>query len=163
MKHFNNLLMNAPRLLSLLVLLLPISLARSNDGSPTAELWARATPPGSDSGAIYGVIRNRSGDAIALNRVDLYDARHVMVHRTVEEDGVMRMRHATLSLDPESSISLQPGGLHIMVMGLTRPFREGCLESVVFYWADGRQSTHTVRVGGYGQQARPDVESVPCN
>jgi hypothetical protein len=42
------------------------------------------------------------------------------------DGGVMRMRSAgALTLAPNARIAMKPGGMHIMLMGLTAPLRPG--------------------------------------
>ncbi len=156
MKQINNLI------LACFLVLLVAAPAESSD-EPAASLWARATPPGSTSAAIYGEFSSNSAEPISLEKIDLAGARHVMIHRTVEENGMMRMKHASLKLADGEPVSLQPGGLHIMVMGLSEPLKQGCSVTVQLEWSDGTITRHEVNVGSYGQQSMPETESVPCS
>ncbi len=50
----------------------------------------------------------------------------VEIHRTVEIDGVSRMRPAgALEIGPGGSLTLEPGGLHLMLMRPKREIAEG--------------------------------------
>ena len=49
-----------------------------------------------------------------------------MIHRTVEEGGVSRMRPAgKLEIPPGGELRFEPGGLHLMLMRPLRPLAEG--------------------------------------
>lgn len=87
--------------------------------------WARATPPGAKVGAVYLTIENRGGAADSLLGVTSPAAQSAMLHRTVEESGVSSMREADGSIAPGAKLDMQPGGSHIMLMGLNAPLKEG--------------------------------------
>ena len=95
--------------------------------------WVRAMPPTQKMTAAYGTLTNTSEAPITLSGVKstLGDA---SLHETTVEDGQSRMRSVSeLQLAPGESAELAPGGMHIMLMGLSRAPREGeaielCLE-----------------------------------
>jgi copper(I)-binding protein len=65
------------------------------------------------------VIQNRGGaeDALVGARCPAADATEV--HRTTVEGGVMRMRPAgEVVVPPNAALTLEPGGLHVMLLGL---------------------------------------------
>ncbi|HAK51184.1 MAG TPA: hypothetical protein DCM54_04675, partial [Gammaproteobacteria bacterium] len=88
--------------------------------------WLRATPPGVSSAAIYGDLINNSDDEEVLVSVTSNVAKRVMLHRTSDERGMMRMMHVDkLILTPRAQESLSPGGLHLMLTGLQQFLTEG--------------------------------------
>ena len=52
-------------------------------------------------------------------------------------------------------IDLAPGGMHLMLMGLTKPLTSGMTFDVIFDLADGQQLTLAVVVGAIDQLAAP--------
>jgi copper(I)-binding protein len=53
-------------------------------------------------------------------------ARVVELHTHIREGDVMRMRPvADIPIPPGQTVHLRPGGLHIMLIGLTEPLRQG--------------------------------------
>jgi copper(I)-binding protein len=53
-------------------------------------------------------------------------ARVVELHTHIREGDVMRMRPvADIPVPPGETVRLQPGGLHVMLIGLTRPLERG--------------------------------------
>lgn len=129
---------------------------------PVVSLWARATPPGATTGAIYGEVENRSDESWELETIEFTGARHAMVHETVHEDGMARMRHASLDLMPREKKTLQPGGAHIMLMGLTEPLVQGCEYLLVLHWSGGTATEHHFLTGSFGQSAAPVESSSEC-
>jgi periplasmic copper chaperone A len=102
--------------------------------------WVRAAPPGAMMLAGYALLRN-DGDA----PVTLVGARSeafgmTEIHRTVEIDGVARMREATpLTIAPGETLSMAPGGLHVMLMRPRAPLSEGQNLSIVLLLDDGSE------------------------
>ena len=88
--------------------------------------WARATPTSARNGVAYMTIRNRGSEADQLVSVETPVAESASVHETVKHDGMMMMRPvARLAIGPGQSAVLEPGGLHIMLMGLRAPLLKG--------------------------------------
>ncbi len=96
---------------------------------PVIELknpWVRAVPPTSKNTALFLTIENKGDEEDILLSVKTDTAKMVMIHETVNENGIMKMKHVHhLKIPPKSVVKLEPGGLHIMVMGLKKPLKEG--------------------------------------
>ena len=87
--------------------------------------WARATPPGTTVGAAYFDITN-SGAADTLVGVESPIAANAEVHVDYEEGGLMRMRPVPrLPVPAKGHVHLGSGGLHVMLMNLKQPLKEG--------------------------------------
>jgi copper(I)-binding protein len=86
--------------------------------------WARATPAKTENGVAYLTIRSPIPDRLVS--VSSPVAKKAELH-TMEMSGmVMKMRPiAGLDLAADQSVTLKPGGEHIMLMGLNEPLREG--------------------------------------
>jgi len=83
--------------------------------------WIRALPPTQKVTAAYLTLTNHGADAITVvgGRSDI--AKAVEVHTTREVDGYVRMeRVKEVSVAPGQSVALEPGGMHIMLLGLAR-------------------------------------------
>jgi copper(I)-binding protein len=79
--------------------------------------WLRLPPPGVSMLAVYGEIQNQGATARVVAELSMADAASVMVHRSRLEHGKMRMRSAGQLLVPAGGqVTLEPQGLHIMVM-----------------------------------------------
>jgi len=102
---------------------LPFAVA-AQDGVEVERPWSRATF--AKTGAAYLTIVNHGATADALVAVSSPAAGKAMVHRTVMEEGVMKMQPVLpLELAPGATVKLAPGGLHVMLMGLKAPLTEG--------------------------------------
>ncbi len=110
---------------ALLVTLGLANLARA-DELAVVDAWARATPPGAAVAAVYLTIDNTGGGTDRLLGAASAAAGRVEVHETRREGDVMRMRKAEpLDIPAGARVVFGPGGLHVMLMDLNEPLREG--------------------------------------
>jgi copper(I)-binding protein len=94
--------------------------------------WARAVPfvmedqEHPTNSAAYLTIENRGRGEDCLIGAETEAATSVEIHETTLVGDVMRMRKLeALDVPPEGSVELEPGGIHLMLLGLTRPLLEG--------------------------------------
>jgi periplasmic copper chaperone A len=88
--------------------------------------WARATPGGAKVGGAYLEITAKPGAADALVSAHSTVAGVVELHTHVHDGGVMRMRRVEeIAVPAAGKVTLKPGGLHIMLMDLKQPLKEG--------------------------------------
>lgn len=91
-----------------------------------ADPWARATAPGATVGAGYLLITNGTSRDDELLAVSTPVADRVELHSSSMEDGVMRMRPlATVRIPARATVRFEPGGLHLMLIGLRAPLEPG--------------------------------------
>ena len=86
-----------------------------------SPMQMRATAPGMPSSAAYVSIANHGDAADRLIAAKTVVARRVEIHSMEMDNGVMRMRAVDggLPIAAGEAVHLAPGGLHIMLMGLT--------------------------------------------
>ncbi|WP_300974148.1 copper chaperone PCu(A)C [Sphingomonas sp. LHG3406-1] len=85
--------------------------------------WARA---GATSSAAYVSVHNGGRGADRLIAASSPAAARVSIHDSRNVGGVMRMRAAgPLAVAPNGMITMKPGGLHVMLMGLKAPLKVG--------------------------------------
>ncbi len=102
----------------------PIALAQK--GVHVEDAWARATPPGAKTGAAYFVITAHGGHTDRLVGVFSPIAAKAEFHTNVMEDGMMKMRQIeSVEVSGDAPASFEPGGNHVMLMGLKGPLTEG--------------------------------------
>jgi len=89
--------------------------------------WARATPPTAPTGGGFLTITNKGTAADRLVSASSPAAASVQVHEMKMEGNVMRMRELAngLEIAPGATVTLAPGGLHMMMMGLKAPLKQG--------------------------------------
>lgn len=88
--------------------------------------WARASIGRSTVSAVYLVVANRGETADRLLGAETKRAAHTMIHRSVVEDGIMKMRPVgAIEIPSGESVRLEPGGLHVMLTGVSPPLETG--------------------------------------
>ena len=101
--------------------------------------WMRKAP-GTDTAAVYLVLRNTSVEPVIVIGVRSPAASHVMIHETSTVGGQSRMRmHEQLVIAPGQSLSLAPGGMHVMMSGMKKSVLIGQTVPLVFLLANGGQ------------------------
>ena len=88
--------------------------------------WARATPGRAKNGAAYMKLKNHGDTDDRLTAVSSDVASRVELHTHLHDNGVMKMAESGPILVPaHGEAILQPGSLHVMMIGLTAPLMEG--------------------------------------
>ena len=89
--------------------------------------WARASAGMARAGAAFMTIQNTgAGDRLIAASADV-SARVELHTHMLSADGVMQMRQVEggIDVDADAETLLEPGGLHVMFMGLQAPFQQG--------------------------------------
>lgn len=87
--------------------------------------WTRAAGA-NGNGAAFMRLRNTGGQADRLLSATSPIARVVELHTMMRDGDVMRMRPVQdIPVLPGGTVALQPGGFHIMMIGLTSPMAQG--------------------------------------
>jgi hypothetical protein len=91
------------------------------------NLWARATPPRAVAGGGFMTITNTGDEPDRLVALSSPIAAVGEVHEMKVEDGIMTMRPLKdgLEIPAHGSISLAPGGYHVMLIDLKEPIVAG--------------------------------------
>ena len=88
--------------------------------------WSRSTPPMAKTAAVYMTVVNTGTEADRLLSASTPVAGEAGIHRTTNEDGVMKMSPAgPIEVKPGSAVTLRPGELHVMMMDLKQPLADG--------------------------------------
>ena len=88
--------------------------------------WARASAGPARAGVVYLTIVNSGAAPDRLLRIASPAAKRASLHESVMRGGVMSMRPVEAAgIAPGATVELKPGGLHVMLMGLTAPLRKG--------------------------------------
>ena len=88
--------------------------------------WARASIGQVPNGAAYMTIMTEGREVDRLLAVETVVARRAELHSHLMDGGIMRMRPVdAVEIAPGEPAMLQPGGLHVMLMGLKAPLVEG--------------------------------------
>jgi hypothetical protein len=124
--------------------------------------WARATPPGAKTGAAYVTVTNTGAQADKLLSAATPAAGEAQLHTTITEDGVMKMRPVSaIDLKPGASVTLKPGAMHLMLMDLKQPLKEGDSFPLALTFEKAGSVTATVKVQKAGAMTGMDMGSMP--
>ena len=107
------------------VLLGSLFLAGLSLAQPKIEVkdaWVREVPPTSKMSAAYMIIENKGKEADRLVDASNNVSEITELHETVE--GRMR-RVKAIEMPAGGKVELKPGGLHIMLINLKKPLKEG--------------------------------------
>lgn len=118
----------------LLIALTLTSLVAGCGGSEleTSDAWARSTPAVADTAAIYLTVTNRSSSDQELIEARSDRCSSVEIHETTMDGDLMEMnRLPALGLPAGGTVRLEPGGLHLMCVGVREPLVEGDTFTVV--------------------------------
>lgn len=90
------------------------------------QAWARPTPPTAQVGAVYFSVKNSGAKEDELVAVSSSVAASVEIHETQTVKGMMQMRQvASVSCPAGATLKIEPGGLHVMLLGLKQPLMAG--------------------------------------
>jgi len=89
--------------------------------------WARATPKGASVGGGYMTITNTGSAPDKLIGGSTSVSSKFEVHEMTMKNGVMKMRPVAggLEIKPGETVTLAPGGYHVMFVGLKEQLKEG--------------------------------------
>lgn len=122
--------------------------------------WARATPGGAKVGGGYLTIENKGATPDKLIGGSSSAAAVVEVHEMSMNNGVMTMRamKGGLSIPPGQSVTLAPGGYHLMLMGLKASLKKGDKVPVTLAFEKAGQVEVTFDIQGIGAMGPPSSQ-----
>ena len=125
--------------------------------------WARATPGKSTTGAAYVTIRSPTADRLVAASTPA--ASKAELHTMSMSGMVMKMRPlAGVDIPAGQPVTLAPGGMHIMLIGLKQPLQAG--QSFPLTLSFDKAGTRTVavaveKVGAPGPAPTPAMPKMP--
>jgi hypothetical protein len=100
--------------------------------------YVRAVPPGQPNSASFMALHNGDSRAHALVGAESPAAKVVELHTHNMVDGMMQMRPVEkIDLPAGATTSLQPGGFHVMLIGLQQPLVPDQVVPVTLVFEDG--------------------------
>ena len=130
---------------TLLFLQTPAWALEASDG------WMRAMPPGQPTAAAYLTLNNGAETPVRLVAARADFAGRVEIHESSQVDGMWRMRQLDALVIPAGgSVTLAPGGAHLMLFGLTQAIREGDSLAVTLELDNGETLPVTIGVVSTG-------------
>ena len=122
-----------------------------------SDLWTRVTPPGAPTAAGYLTITNNGSEPDRLIAVSSPSALAGSIHRMAVTEGVMTMtRVEGIEIAPGETVTLAPGGFHLMFVGMKEPLTAGGVVPVTLTFEKaGAIETylHVVGIGAFAPEA----------
>ena len=116
--------------------------------------WARATPKGASVGGGYMKITNTgtAPDRLVGGSTDI--CRRFEVHEMKMEGGVMKMRPLAdgIEIKPGQTVTLDPSGYHVMLVGLNKQLMQGDHFKATLEFAKAGKIDVDFTVAGIGAQ-----------
>lgn len=139
----------------LMTLLLTLFSAAALAEVTVHEPWVREGPPAATVLGGFMELRNDGAEPVELVKAEGPDFEWVELHRTVHEDGMARMVAQDAIEVPAGGVAtLEPGGLHLMLMNPRRHYRAGDRVPLTLSFSDGRTLEIEAEVrkasGGHG-------------
>ena len=120
--------------------------------------WTRATPGGAKVAGAFLEIRAEPGVEDKLIAVKSPAASVVEIHDHVNEGGVMKMRRLeALPIKGTQAVVLKPGGLHMMLMDLKAPLKEGDVVAFTLVFEKAGELQIEAPVAKIGAMSATDV------
>lgn len=112
------------------------------------KAWSRPTGKRTMSGVVYLTIENTSKESDTLTGIHSPVAEMVMLHTTVRDGEIARMEHLEeLAIPAGETVTLAPGGHHIMLMSLTKPITKDDLVPVTLTFKKSGKMLVLAKVG----------------
>jgi len=118
--------------------------------------WARASAGAGGNAAVFMTLRNAGGTADRLIGAETPAAGMAGLHGHSRQDNFMRMRPVeSIEVPAEATVELAPGGLHVMLMQVKTPLREGDRFALTLQFERGDAVTLEVPVAAIGALGPP--------
>lgn len=102
------------------------------------EPYVRLAPPNAPATGAFMVFRNTGDKEVKVVKAESPLAKATELHNHINDGGVMRMRPVQgIDIKPKGEAALKPGGLHIMLIDLKAPMKEGDLVPITLSFDDG--------------------------
>ncbi len=115
-----------------------------------SDAWARASAGMAKAGAAYMTVHNKGGaDRLVGATADV--GMKAELHTHIHDGGVMKMRRVeAVDIPADGMAVLEPGGDHVMFMGLKAPLKEGAMFPLTLTFEKAGDVTVQVHVGSAG-------------
>jgi len=129
------------------ILLLPNALAVAGDWVQVEDAYARAVPPGQPNSAVFMSLTNTGSEDGAVTGAESDVSEVVELHTHIVGEDMMRMRKVErINLPAGETVTLKPGGLHVMLIGLKSTLAPGDLVGLTLIYEDDSRTDLIVPV-----------------
>jgi copper(I)-binding protein len=142
-----------------LLALATTALADSAGPIHIADAKARPTAPGAETAAVYLVLMNHGAVDDSLTAISTPVADKAELHRTVDNGGMSEMDAVPdFTIKANGGVSFEPGGLHIMLMGLKQQLKIGDSFPLTLTFAKAGAVTVTASVQAIKAKPKPKTD-----
>ena len=112
--------------------------AGAADQVTVQDPYVRLAPPNAPATGAFMVIRNAGDKDVKVVKADNPVSRVTELHTHLNEGGVMKMRPVpAIDVKAKGEAVLKPGGLHVMLIDLKAPMKEGDMVPLTLTFDDG--------------------------
>ena len=113
-------------------------LAGAADNVSVQDPYVRLAPPNAAATGAFMVIRNTGDKDVKVVKADNPVSKATELHTHLNEGGVMKMRPVqAIEIKAKGEAVLKPGGLHVMMIDLKAPLKEGDSVPITLTFDDG--------------------------
>jgi copper(I)-binding protein len=122
-------------------------LAGAADNVSVQDPYVRLAPPNAAATGAFMVIRNTGDKDVKVVKADNPVSKATELHTHLNEGGVMKMRPVpAIEIKAKGEAVLRPGGLHVMMIDLKAPMKEGDSVPITLTFDDGSSKQVDARV-----------------
>jgi copper(I)-binding protein len=116
----------------------PTFAAGAADSITVVDPYVRQAPPGAMATGAFMVIRNAGAKDVRVVKADNPASKATELHTHLNEGGMMKMRPVKdIEVKAGGEAVLKPGGLHVMLIDMKTPLKEGDVVPITLTFDDG--------------------------
>jgi hypothetical protein len=113
-------------------------LAGAADNVSVQDPYVRLAPPNAPATGAFMVIKNNGDKDIKVVKADNPASKVTELHTHINDGGVMKMRPVpSIDIKAKGEAVLKPGSLHVMMIDLKAPMKEGDVVPITLSFDDG--------------------------
>ena len=113
-------------------------LAGAADNVSVQDPYVRLAPPNAPATGAFMVIKNNGDKDVKVVKADNPVSKVTELHTHLNEGGVMKMRPVpSIEVKAKGEAVLKPGGLHVMMIDIKAPMKEGDVVPITLSFDDG--------------------------
>lgn len=121
--------------------------AAAADDVVVQEPYVRLAPPNAPATGAFMVIRNIGAKDLKVIKADNPLSKITELHTHLNDGGVMKMRPVSaIEIKAKGEAVLKPGGLHVMMIDLKGPMKEGDSVPITLSFDDGSSKVVEAKV-----------------
>ena len=134
------------------------ALAGAADSVTVQDPYVRLAPPNAPATGAFMVIRNGGDKDVKVVSASNPASKVTELHTHLNEGGVMKMRPVpAIEVKAKGEAVLKPGGLHVMLIDLKAPMKEGDVVPITLGFDDGSSKQVDAKV------VRPTAAATPMD